>query len=448
MRSLTSLSRIGGAPRPVGGPLLARNTNGRRFYGWYVAIACTVMMYVTVGVSYYGLSLFLRPLREEHNWSNAVVSGATGTFFLLSGVASFAAGPWIDRYGPKVFLGAGITLTAIGAAAVGFVTEIWHLYLAYALLAVAYGMGAVVPVSTLMSRWFIHKRAKAMMVSSTGVSLGGATLVPIGALLIEQGGLRLAAPVLGALVFVVAMPVLLLVVAESPSSLGLEPDGGEEPPAGSRVDAASQYRIWSRAETMRSPSFWAITVAFFLCLSAQTGVLIYQLTFLAEDDKLGTKGAAALAVTTTTIGSILARIVVSMFADRIDKRLMALVLFVLQAGAIVSYLAVNSTLMIYVVALVFGFTIGNIYMAQSLLVGELYGLMSFGTVYGMVALAGQIGSGIGLIGMGRLVDEYGYRLPFLLLAGADLVAAVIVMGAVKPAPASQPATPVSLVGQR
>ena len=96
----------------------------------------------------------------------------------------------------------------------------------------------------------------------------------------------------------------------------------------------------------------------------------------------------------------------------------------------------------------FGFTIGNIYMAQSLLVGELYGLMSFGTVYGMVALAGQIGGGIGLIGMGWLVDQYGYRLPFLLLAAADLVAAVIVMGAVKPAPVSRPATPLSLLAQR
>lgn len=404
------------------------------FYGWYVAVACTVMMYVTVGVSYYGLSLFLGPLRVEHDWSNAVVSGATGTFFLLSGVASFAAGPWIDRYGPRLFLGLGISLTAIGAAAVGFVTEIWHLYLAYALLAVAYGMGAVVPVSTLMSRWFIHKRAKAMMVSSTGVSLGGATLVPIGAMLIDRGGLRLAAPILGALVFCVAMPVLLLVVSESPSDLAMEPDGGGPPPSTTRVDAVAQYRVWSRSEAMGSSAFWAITVAFFFCLAAQTAVLIYQLTFLEEQDKLGSRGAAALAVTTTTIGSIVARIVVSMFADRLDKRWLAASLFVLQAGAIATYLVVHSTVAIYAVAMVFGFTIGNIYMAQSLLVGEIYGLMSFGTVYGMVALAGQLGSGLGLIGMGRLIDLHGYSLPFLLLAGADLVAAVIVLGASAVAP--------------
>ncbi|MGF1595751.1 MAG: MFS transporter [Acidimicrobiales bacterium] len=413
-------------------PPVARIVSGRVFYGWYVALACTVMMYVTVGVSYYGLSLFLSPLREEHGWSNTIVSGATGAFFVVSGLSSLVAGPWIDRYGPRVFLALGIIFTALGAASVGLVSEVWHLFAAYGLLAAAYGMGAVVPVSTLISRWFIHKRAKATMVSSTGVSLGGATLVPLGAVLIERGGLQLAAPVLGVLVFVVAMPVLLLVVAAAPADLGLEPDGGGIPPANTRIDAASQYRSWTRVSAFRTRAFWAIIVAFFLCLAAQTAVLIYQLSFLEGPDKLGGRNAAALAVTTTTIGSIVARIIVSWFADRLDKRLMAASLFILQAGAIVGYLLVDSTVAIYAVALVFGFTIGNIYMAQSLLVGELFGLMSFGTVYGMVSLVGQIGSGLGLIGLGRLIDASGYTSGFLMLAAFDVVAAVVVMGASPP----------------
>ena len=140
-------------------------------------------MLVTVGVSYYGLSLFLKPLRDEHGWSNAVVSGATGTFFVVSGVAGFLAGPWIDRLGPRRFMAAGIVMTGTAAASIGFVEEIWHLYAAYSVMAVAYGLGAIVPVSTLMARWFIHDRGKATMISSTGVSLGGAMLVPLGALL-------------------------------------------------------------------------------------------------------------------------------------------------------------------------------------------------------------------------------------------------------------------------
>ena len=407
--------------------MLARVTSGRVFYGWYVAMACSVVMFVTVGVSYYGLSLFLRPLREEHGWSNVVVSGATGWFFLFSGLASFVAGPYVDRVGPKVFLAVGVVLTAIGATGVGFVTQIWHLYLAYGLLAIAYGLGAVVPVSTLVSRWFIHKRAKATMVSSTGVSLGGAILVPLGSYLIERGGLKLAAPLLGAGVIIVAMPVLLLVIAASPGDLGLKPDGGSAPPARTRIDEAAQYRIWTRSSAAHTRSFWAALVAFFLVIGAQTAVLIYQISFLQEPDKLGSRKAAALAVTTTTIGSIVARIVVSQFADRIDKRLMAMALFLLQAVAIVGYIVAQDRLAIYGAALLMGFTIGNVYMAQSLLVGELFGMNSFATVYGMISLAAQIGSGIGLIGLGRLIDASGYSRPFLALALLDVIAAFVVL---------------------
>ena len=41
-------------------PVAARFLPDRVFYGWYVAVACGLMMWVTVGVGYYGLATFLR----------------------------------------------------------------------------------------------------------------------------------------------------------------------------------------------------------------------------------------------------------------------------------------------------------------------------------------------------------------------------------------------------
>jgi MFS family permease len=156
-------------------------------------------------------------------------------------------------------------------------------------------------------------------------------------------------------------------------------------------------------------------------------VLIHQLAFLQEPDKLGSRSQAALAVTTTTIGSILARTIVGLVADRLDKRRMSAVLFVAQALAVLGYLVVHGTLPIYVAALLFGFTVGNVYLVQSLLIGELFGLVSFATVYGMVALTSQIGSGLALVAVGALVDVHGYTVPFAVLAGLDLVAAAVVL---------------------
>jgi len=414
-------------------PVAARFLPDRVFYGWYVAVACGLMMWVTVGVGYYGLATFLRPLQDEHDWSAGVVSGASGLYFVVSGVAAYLVGPAIDRGSPKRLMAVGAVLTGISAAAVGFVETVWQLYLAYAVMALAFGMGAALAVGSIMSRWFIHYRAKAISLSSTGVSLGGATLVPLGTWLIDKGGLELGAPVLGLLVVVVALPVLWLVVAAEPKEMGLQADGHGGPDAvrpehRSRVQLHTQYRIWTRAEARRTTSFWALLLGFALALATQTGVLIHQLSFLQEPDKLGSRSAAALAVTVTTIGSIVARLVVGQFiADKGDKRVITVVLFVGQAAAVLLYTMVGGTFAIYAVALLFGFTIGNVYMMMSLLTAEIFGMLSFGTVYGVVSLAGQLGSGAGLVFMGWAHDATGgYTIPFVVLAALNLVAAMII----------------------
>ena len=164
-----------------------------------------------------------------------------------------------------------------------------------------------------------------------------------------------------------------------------------------------------------------------MALGTQTAVLIHQLSFLSQDDKLGSGGAAALAVTTTTIGSIVARLIVGMFADAWDKRRLTMLLFAVQGLAVFAYTLVGDPVSIYAVALTFGFTIGNVYMMQSLLVGEIFGMVSFGTIMGVVTLSGQGGSAVGLVFMGWLHDRSGgYDAPFIVLAAVNLAAALVI----------------------
>ena len=73
--------------------------------------------------------------------------------------------------------------------------------------------------------------------------------------------------------------------------------------------------------------------------------------------------------------------------------------------------------MIYVAILIFGFTIGNVYMLQSLLTSDVFGYVSFGAVYGLIAMATQISSGIGPWMIGALEDLTGsYEIPLTLVA--------------------------------
>ena len=417
------------------------------FYGWYIAGGCMVMQFVTVGVGYYGLQVFLKPLRDEHGWSASVVSTASAVFFAVSGISSFVVGRYLDRVGPKPFLYAGISLISLGTIGLGYVHEIWQLFACYTVMATAFGGGGGVAVSSLLTKWFIGRRARAVSIASTGVSAGGAVLVPVGTALIAHGGLRHGAPILGVLVAVVALPVLWAVIAPSPESMGLHPDGTDAATAVARRQGAgsAQYRVWTRAEAAHTMQFWAILVGFALALAAQTGVLIHQLAFLQGDGQLGSRSAAALAVTTTTVGSIIARLVVGGFADKADKLRLAVFFVALQSLMALTYTFAHSTIGLYLAALVFGFTVGNVYMLQSLVTGEVFGLVSYGSIYGVIALAGSLGSACGLLFTGWALDTSGgYALPFRVLAGVNALAALVVSFAHRPLPIP-PANAASLI---
>ena len=415
------------APRPL--PPAARLLSGGWFYGWYIALACSLLMMVGVGVGYYGLPIFLKPLKDAHGWSTAQVSWAPAIYFCVSGLTAAIVGPYVDRYGPRRFMLIGSLINGASAAMIGIVNELWQLYVVYFVFAVAFGMSSNIAVNAILARWFIRRRALAMSISFTGVSLGGVILAPIASRLIDVGGLELATPILGALVIITSIPVIIGVIVFDPREVGMLPDGdtaASAPPPAQQALLATQMRTWTRAEAVRTIGFWGILVAFLLVLIAQTGYVVHQVTFL--EDRLGSRSAAAFTISVTAFGSIIARLAVGIFADNVDRRLLTVILFVVQATAILLIIHTDSIAATWALTLVFGLTIGNVYMMQSLLVGEIFGMVSFGTVFGLISLAGQVGSGLGPIGVGIIHDATGgYTVPFTITAALTYLAAVAIL---------------------
>lgn len=411
----------------------------RVHYGWWITLGVAALMFATIGVGYYGLAVFLRPLQEENGWSNTAVSGATGLYFTVSGITGFFLGSYVDRHGPRRFLISGVLLVGLSAIALGSVSTLLGLYAVYIMQAIAFGLAGTVGINSIMARWFITRRAQALSISATGVSLGGMVLSPLGSWLVGQGGVALAGPALGALVLVVGMPIVLWVLVWDPQDVGEDPDFGR-PDEGANTESLSddvQRRVWSRAEAAGTVAFWAILIGFVLVLLAQTGFLLHQIAFL--EDRLGSRDAAALTLSTTAFGSIVARLVVGRFADRLDKVWLSSGLFTVQGLSVFGVLAVESRVATFGFVLIIGFTIGNVYLMQTLLVAEKFGLVSLGTVLGVIGLAVQVGSGAGPLLVGWLEDRSGsYTLPFTISAATTLLSAVVILLA--KAPIGEPGT--------
>jgi MFS family permease len=410
------------------------------FYGWYIVGASAVVIFTSAGIGFYGLPVFLDPLNELKGFSKPTISLAMTLYFATSGLVAVPAGWLVDRRGPRPTLIVGAVVMTSALLLLGHITEVWQLFAVYFMMSTAFSLMGAVSVNALITRWFIKKRARALSLSMTGVSLAGVILVPLFTQVIRHWGFSEATTVLAAMVALGVIPITLLVLKDRPEDMGLLPDGARdrsELETGGLMSYAAQTRVWTPSSAIQTRAFWAIALGFTFIFIGQTGYLMHQISFLKEE--IGTS-AAALAVSVTAAASICGRLAVGTVADRLDKKTVTMVCFLLQGVAILLVIATGNIVAIYAGTMIVGLTIGNVYMMQSLLVGEAFGMTSFGAVFGMTALLSQTVSSIGPGLIGILEDATGgYELPFIITAVLSWVAAAIISQVRPPQAAESPA---------
>jgi sugar phosphate permease len=413
-------------------PALAQLRPGL-FYGWFVVAGLACVAFVGVGIGFYGQTLLLDGLSRAHGWSRGSISGATSLYFVVAAVAGAGVGRGVDRFGGRRFLALGCLLLSASLLGVSAVTRPWQLYVLFPVMAVGFAMAGNVPSSAIVARWFVRRRAIALALSYTGVSLGGILLVPLGTWLLESHGLDTAVRVLAALVVVIALPWITWVVRENPETHGLAPDGAPQQALANPLLAMDWQRAsWRSRDVLRTRAFWLLALAFAGVLFAQIATLVHALALFRESMPAAT---AAFAVGTIAFGSTIGRLVVGFYADRLEKRSLAMAMFGVQVLALLLFASARGTLPLYAVAFFFGCTVGNIFMLQSLLVGELFGMTSFGAVYGLLTLVTQLVSGLGPWGLGLLYDAWGsYGPPLRLFAGLVFVSALLLLAVRPPVP--------------
>lgn len=411
------------------------------YYGWVVALGCGALSFATVGIGFYGMAVFLDALTGTVGLTKTEVAGPTSLYFMTSGVAGIFVGRFVDRHGARRSIVAGTLVMAACLVAIGRVTEARSLWLLYPVMALGFAASASIPTNAIVARWFVGLRARAMSVSHSGVSVGGIVLVPWATGLIASEGLPTTGVALAAVLLLVALPVTLFVLRFDPADHGLEPDGSsgaarEASRNNPLLDPVVQSRIWTSREALATRNFWLLALAFGLILFCQQSTLVHEISLLRE--RTGDPRAGAFAVSVTAGASVIARLVVGFFADRIPKRGLTALLMAIQGVALLGFAAAPDLPALYAAAVVFGVTIGNVYMLQSLLVGELFGFASFASVLGLLNLITQVAGGLGPVALGVLHGELGGYEPALrLLAALAFAAAVVVWQVRAPRAASQ-----------
>src|SRR5262249_17792461 len=159
---------------------------------------------------------------------------------------------------PRLVISAGAMLAASALASVGALQATWHLFLFHVVLGFAYGTCGMVPVTTVIARWFDARRSLAFSIGSTGLSLRGILVAPFVALRVEHYGREATAPWMAWSLFLGIVPVALLAIRPSPQSMGLAPDGITR----AEAVAAPAPHSTSFHDALRNGYFYAVSVAY------------------------------------------------------------------------------------------------------------------------------------------------------------------------------------------
>jgi predicted MFS family arabinose efflux permease len=404
--------------QPTFAALLPPKTSSLR--GWLVVGGCFMGVLIGPALVASTFSVFFAALLESVPWSRASTAFAYSLYVLLYGVSGPIVGRLCTTLGPQKVLLSGAVLIAVGGVLLSRVQEVWQFCVLYGALGVTAGMTGVVPVTVLISRWFVDQRGLALGIAYSGTT-GALALSPLAQSLVAAIGWRRAYFLIGMIAGALLFLVVLATVRDAPPREDHETTNSRDPH--SPTPQASDPSRIKRA--FRTPSFWLLAGSGFLFFSVLTAVFSHVIP-LASDRGVA-KGVAALSLGLMIGIGTIGKVGAGYLADHYDAGKILVWTFLGQAGVLGLLAWGQSTTLFWVFVLLFGIGQGGALTLAPMILGHLFGVQALGSLVGAYWLIATVGSLIGPPAAGAMRDATGaYSLVLLFFTAALLGSAVLV----------------------
>jgi MFS transporter, OFA family, oxalate/formate antiporter len=374
----------------------------------------------------YVWTLFTKPLTAQLGVKLSDLQWTFSIFIVLQTFLSPLQGFLIEKFGPKLLLGAGALLTGLSwvlASSAGTLTAV---YLTYGLLG-GLGTGIIyVGIVGLMVEWFPDRRGLAAGVVAAGYGMGAViTTFPVTnsiAAVGYQQTLQHFGLIFGAIAFIAAL-------------------GMKSPPKAWMADYIARNRKTegvNPGQMLTSPVFWLMFVMMTM-MSTSGLMVISQMATFSKDFGIASVlvfGVAALplALTVDRFTNGLTRPFFGWVSDRIGRENTMFIAFGLEAVAMTLWLLTrdNSYLFVMLSGLVF-FGWGEIFSLFPSTLTDTFGARHAITNYGFLYMAQGIGSIFGGPLAAKLHEATGSWITvFVVVISLDAITAILAILVLKP----------------
>ncbi|MDP3659846.1 MFS transporter [Phenylobacterium sp.] len=398
------------------------------YFGWTIVAAGFMSMFVSNGMAFWALQVFVGPMQADTGWPRAEIMGALTVRWLVGGFGGLLVGKYFDRkHGPWIITLVGVLLDGGSMIALYWVKDPWVFILLFGVLG---GVGSIgtgrLLSAVLIPKWFVAKRGLAMSIAVSGSGVSALIMSPIANAINDTAGWREGWVWMGALTIALLIPFLPF-VRRAPEDMGLLPDDGAapKPAAAGRVQvSAASERSYTLSEAMRSPTLWLLTLAmsiglFSMSTNASSMVPFYRsLGFSAE--------VAAWGLAVYGVFSFLSRFVWGAVADRLSVQHAVVIQAICTSLGVGINLMAHTETMMFAAAAFQGLALGGFLVLQPLIWPAYFGRKHLGSITGMTQFLTTFAMASGPFFAGAMFDATGaYTWAYRVLIGTWLICAAL-----------------------
>jgi len=343
-----------------------------------------VLQFVSMGAAYYAFGVYLKYLPDVLDTDRFYVSLAMTAQSLVMGLAGPLVGRALAERSLVGLLLVGCALMSVGFWLLSLASQLWHLYVAFGLF-VSTGMVLLgsLPANTLVANWFVKNRGIALGISQFGLTISGAVIVPLTAWLVLQEGLVFTFRAYAIGIPILLLPLILKFAIKTPEEVGEHPDG-IAPVADSQPDPTDQgQNPWTVRRALADRNIWLL--AFIVGPSfLSIGAVLITLPSYGTDIGLSGMQAAGVVSWATLLGAF-AKPLFGALADRFSTKLVVACSLSLQVTGICLLLVAQSYFTLVLSGLFFGLGYGGMATLWAVMIGELFGRLSFSRVMGAMS---------------------------------------------------------------
>jgi len=382
--------------------------------GWLVVGSVAATNFVVMGPSIGTIGIFFTPLIKQFGWSREQVSMMATAFLFAMGVVNPLVGWLLDRIPARIPMSIGAAAAGAAFLLASRVNSLGALIACYALIGLGVGASTITPGLIVAANWFSGQRGLAIGITIAGAGLGGCVLPPLVSHLIALYGWRATMVCIGVPMFVLALPLILLIIRTRPEGAGSE----------EQAAAASGLELGA---ALRALPFWLLVAMQLGFTVAFAGAYFHMVPFL-----IGTgysAQTAAFIFGAQAAVSLPGYLVLGTLADRFGAKPVLAGALVVQAVSMMLLLAIAghyfTTGLTVIFVVTYGLTVGSGTALGAVLLAEALGLRSYGALSGIIGLIATVGSAVGPVIAGHIYDTTAsYSAAFELCAALMLAAAV------------------------